>query len=96
MKNLNDIEVKDFIELSPSEEHQRELRIQEAKELLRKEGYFVDNLWHVSDVTMNYECTDEEAYKILKTSLQNESTMEHIWFTISLEAEHINVKKNKI
>ena len=89
---INDIEVKDFIELSPSEEHQRELRIQEAKELLKKEGYFVDNLWHVSDITVHYECTEEEAHKILFEAFQNESTYEQIWFTISMAADYMNIK----
>lgn len=92
MTNLNDIEVKDFIELSPSEEHQRELRIQEAKEFLKKEGYFVDNLWHVSDVTVHYECTEEEAQEVLLGAFRNEATYEQIWTSVEYEAEYMELK----
>jgi hypothetical protein len=38
---------------------------QEAKDFLRSEGYFVDNLWHVTDVQDKFECTDEEAQDVL-------------------------------
>lgn len=93
MTNPNDIEVKDFIELSPSAEDQRQMRIYEAKQVLKKEGYFVDNLWHVSDVKDNYECTDEQAQEVLSASLQNEATMEQIWFAIHFEGGFRNLKR---
>ena len=38
---------------------------QEAKDFLRSEGYFVDNLWHITDVQDKFECTDEEAQDVL-------------------------------
>jgi hypothetical protein len=38
---------------------------QEAKDFLRSEGFFVDNLWHVTDVQEKFECTDEEAQDVL-------------------------------
>jgi hypothetical protein len=93
MTNPNDIEVKGFIELSPSEEDHRQIRIYEAKQVLKKEGYFVDNLWSVSDVQGNYECTDEQAQKVLSAALQNEATMEQIWFAIHFEGEFRNLKR---
>lgn len=93
MTNPNDIEVKGFTELSPSAEDQRQMRIYEAKQVLKKEGYFVDNLWHVSDVKENYECTDEQAQEVLSASLQNEATMEQIWFAIHFEGGFRNLKK---
>ena len=37
----------------------------EAKDFLRSEGYFVDNLWHVSDVQDKFKCDDDEAQDIL-------------------------------
>lgn len=92
MTNPNDIEVKDFIELSPSAEHQKEIRIYEAKKFLEKEGYFVDNLWSVQDVMLNYDCTEEEAQEVLSKALQNEATMEQIWFAIHFEAGYRNLK----
>ncbi len=38
---------------------------QEAKDFLRSEGFFVENLWHVTDVQDKFECTDEEAQDVL-------------------------------
>lgn len=64
------------------------MTVKEAKELLRAEGYFVDNLWHVDDVKYRYNCDDnEEAQSILNSALTNEATMNQIWFAISIVAE---------
>ncbi len=56
--------------------------IAKAKEVLKANGYFVDNLWHVDDVRTKFNCTDEEAQYVLEQSLTNEATMEQIWFSI--------------
>jgi hypothetical protein len=54
-----------------------------AKETLRENGYYVDNLWHVEDVKLKYKkASTEEAQNILKVALSNEATMEQIWFAI--------------
>jgi hypothetical protein len=55
---------------------------EQAKELLKKNGYYIDNLWHVDDVQQRCYCTEEEAQEILDMSLTNEETMEHIHDTI--------------
>ena len=55
---------------------------EQAKELLKKNGYYIDNLWHVDDVQQRCYCTEEEAQEILDMSLTNEGTMEHIHDTI--------------
>ena len=46
-------------------------RFREAKELLKKHGFYVDNLWHVSDVTSFFDCTDEQAREVLDDVLTN-------------------------
>jgi hypothetical protein len=51
---------------------------EQAKELLKKNGYYIDNLWHVDDVQQRCYCTEEEAQEILDMSLTNEDTIEHI------------------
>jgi hypothetical protein len=56
--------------------------VAKAKEVLKANGYFVDNLWHVDDVRTKFNCTDDEAQYILDQSLTNEATMEQIWFSI--------------
>jgi hypothetical protein len=37
---------------------------QEAREVLRKAGYFVDNLWHIDDVELD-GASDEDKMQIL-------------------------------
>jgi hypothetical protein len=88
-KNINDIDVKDFIDLSKIS---REVDIENAIQVLRKNGYFVGNLWQTCDITFNYDCTEEEAHKVLYKALTNEVTMEQIWFAISEEAFMMNLK----
>ena len=61
---------------------------EKAKAVLREAGYFVDNLWHIDDIKLRYNCDDDEqAQDILNTALTNEATMEQIWFAIDMVAE---------
>lgn len=89
---INDIEVYGFVELSPSKETMRSIEIENAKKILRSEGYFVDNLWQTCDVTMNYDCTEEEAHNVLKLAFANEYIYEQIWNAIGQESEYMNLK----
>jgi len=72
-----------------------QLSIEDAKQILESNGYFVANLWHVYDVTSTYKCTDEQAYGVLNDALTNEYLMEQIWDTIYLVAEDLNLEKNE-
>jgi hypothetical protein len=65
--------------------------IEQAKQVLRDNGYYVDNLWSVEDVVSNYNCTDEEAQEVLDMALQNDATMEQIWYAINYHAEEIGL-----
>jgi hypothetical protein len=67
--------------------------IEQAKQVLRDNGYYVDNLWSVEDVVSNYNCTDEEAQEVLDGALQNNATMEQIWYAINYHAEEIGLTK---
>jgi len=69
------------------------MKTEEAKKVLENEGYFVDNLWQTCDVTMNYDCTEEEAQKVLNEALTNEATYQQIWEAISYSAESFNLKR---
>jgi hypothetical protein len=60
--------------------------MKEAKDLLRNEGYFVDNLWHVNDVQENFKCTEEQAQNILYWALTSPSVIEYINDMINLIA----------
>ncbi len=61
--------------------------IEEAKQFLKDNGYFTDNLWTVNDVQDKFKCTDEQAQAILNKSLTNEATMEQIQLSIKEFAE---------
>jgi len=63
--------------------------VDKAKSLLQSEGYFIDNLWRVEDVTDRYPCSDDEAMAILYKALLNDNVMEAIWFAIQYEASDI-------
>jgi hypothetical protein len=62
-------------------------RVEQAKQILKDNGYYVDNLWCVDDVQANYDCTEEEAQDVLDLALNNEATMEQIWYAINYHAE---------
>lgn len=67
-----------------------------AKNVLREQGYFVDNLWHVSDVQENFKCDEEMAQNILYWALTNPSVIEYINETIKLIANNENLETNGI
>ena len=69
--------------------------MKKAKESLEKHGYQVHNLWNISDVKSKYNCTNDEAMKVLIQALTNDATMEQIWYAISFHAEESGLKENK-
>lgn len=60
--------------------------VSKAKELLRNQGYYVSNLWHVDDVMTRYSVDEETAQSILDDALTNEATFEQIWLAIDIAA----------
>lgn len=67
--------------------------IEKAKEVLRKAGYFIDNLWHIDDVKIRYNCEDDEqAQEILYSSLTNDWIMEQIHYCVGDYAENEGLK----
>lgn len=68
--------------------------VEKAKEVLRKAGYFTDNLWHVGDVKSRFKVFDnEDAQEILNDALTNDWIIEQINCTISEIAEEKGFKK---
>lgn len=61
--------------------------IDNARSILKSHGYYVSNLWHIADVQGRHDCSDEEAYEILDTAMQNEATYEQIWMSIDSSIE---------
>ena len=67
----------------------------EARALLRSKGYFTENLWTTDDVTVNYECTQEQAQQVLEIALTNTATIEQIWYAIDDACDHLQFRKIK-
>jgi hypothetical protein len=67
--------------------------IEKAKKVLKDAGYQVVNLWHIDDVKQNYDCTDEEAMQVLIEALDNEATIEQIFYAIDFQAEELELTK---
>ena len=67
---------------------EREIRIDNAKAVLKAAGYFVDNLWHVEDVQAKFDCSPIEAMLVLNRALTNEATMEQIWLAIYVDGDY--------
>lgn len=62
------------------------------KNVLREQGYFVDNLWHVSDVQEKFKCDEETAQNILYWALTSPSVIEYINDMINLIANNENLE----
>lgn len=63
-------------------------KIENAKDILRDHGYYVDNLWHIKDVMNGFKCTDDvEAYRTLNKVMTSEQTAVDIFEQIGLIVE---------
>lgn len=66
-----------------------------AKKILEERGYQVDNLWHIDDVKGVFDCTNDEAMDVLISALQNEATMEQIWYAIHFVGNEHGLKQKE-
>jgi len=71
----------------------RQEKIAEAKQVLKDNGFYTDNLWSVDDIKGKFNCTDAQAQKVLDGALNNEATMEQIWFAIDFHGEDDGLEK---
>jgi len=62
---------------------------EQAKEVLRNAGYYVDNLWSIHDVDDD-SLTDNQKQSVLAMALTNERIMEEIQYGIRVGIEVIN------
>jgi hypothetical protein len=80
------MEAKEYIDLRKS------LEVEEAKQVLRRRGYFVDGLWTDLNIMVNYECTNEQAQKILAEALLSDEVIMRTWHSIDEAAQKMNIK----
>jgi hypothetical protein len=69
------------------------LGIDEAKQILQNNGYFVANMWHISDAMEFYQCDEDTAQDILYKALTNEYVMQSVWDAIDYVAEDLNLER---
>ena len=70
----------------------KQTKTQKSLDHLESEGFYVGNLWQVSDVQDRFECTDEEALEILDNALTNQYMMEQIHCSIREHEKYDNLK----
>lgn len=58
--------------ISALEEELKQREINQAKNVLRENGYFVDNLWHIEDVKTKFKCDNETAQHVLSNVLEGD------------------------
>jgi hypothetical protein len=64
-----------------------------ARELLKKHGYYVNNLWHIEDVTQVHPMSDEKAYEVLDKVMRGEGTVQCIHETIDIVVDIMELEK---
>ena len=79
-KKISESELQDFVD------------IENARQVLKRNGYFTENLWQVADVQADYQCTEQEAQDLLYRALTSMDVMDSIWFAIRFKAENMNLK----
>lgn len=71
------------------------MTVEQAKKVLRDNGFFVDYLWHVDDVKQTYKCTDAQAQTVLDGALNNEAIIQEIFFFVDMYAEEEHLERKK-
>jgi len=66
------------------------IKIQKAKKALEDAGYYCGSLWSLLDVQEKYNCTEEDAYRVLDKALNNEVVVEQIYVEINSEVKKLN------
>jgi hypothetical protein len=60
-----------------------------AREVLKKHGYYTNNLWHVGDVTQVHPMSEEKAYEVLDKVMRGEGVVNHIQDVIAIAVDLI-------
>lgn len=76
----------------------KEASTQDLRNELELRGYQTNNLWHIEDVTLKYDCESEVAQEVLIKALNNEATIEQVYLAIDIVADelfNLKLKNNK-
>ena len=69
--------------------------IENAKDLLKPNGYQAYNLWHVDDVMLKDECNLDEAMDIIEQALTNEWVIEQVFYVVGSLASEYGLKRKE-
>lgn len=69
------------------------MSVAEAKEVLRQNGYFTDNLWSINDVQSNWKCDEDTAQEVLYKALTNNWIVEQIFSAIGNVADDMEIER---
>ena len=62
---------------------------EQAKQVLRDAGYYVDNMWHVNDVKIiDPTISTSDAQEVLNNVMTSAVIMETMWDAIKEQVEH--------
>lgn len=67
----------------------KEVSTQDLRNELELRGYQTDNLWHIEDVMLKYDCESEVAQEVLIKALNNEATIEQVYLAIDIVADEV-------
>tara|TARA_B110000285_G_scaffold192834_1_gene221466 strand:- start:539 stop:802 length:264 start_codon:yes stop_codon:yes gene_type:complete len=77
--------------------------IEQAKQLLKNNGFYVENLWHIDDVKYGanseekyFECTNNKAYNILNEAIEQDYIHNNINENIEMIIYRERKKLNKL
>jgi predicted molibdopterin-dependent oxidoreductase YjgC len=67
----------------------KEASTQDLRNELELRGYQTNNLWHIEDVTQNYDCESEVAQEVLIKAMNNEATIGQVYLAIDIVADEV-------
>jgi hypothetical protein len=62
-------------------------RVEHAKDVLSRHGYYTGNIWHIEDVQRAFYCDDYEADEVLSDVFSKQSIIDAIYNAIEKECE---------
>ena len=69
------------------------MTIEQAKLFLEEQGYYTECLWSIDDVQQTYECSNEDALKLLDKAFNTEWITEQIFGVIDDIADEMEFVK---
>ena len=87
-KNELSISLDEIVE-EVSTQDLKEVSTEDLRSELELRGYQTDNLWHIEDVMMKYDCESEVAQGVLIKALNNEATIEQVYLAIDIVADEV-------